>query len=212
MKTNIYIDGFNLYYGCLKKTPYKWLDVYKLCARLFPKNEINRIRYFTAIVSNTEDDPRKTNKQLTYLRALQTVPCLSIHHGFFLSHVVNMPLANPPERGNRFARVIKTEEKGSDVNLATYLLVDGYEEDYEVAIIISNDSDLAEPMKVVKDKLGLKMGLVHPGMNERKKVSRELMDSATFVRRIRSKNLLVECQFPREIEDEQGVITRPVDW
>jgi hypothetical protein len=43
---NIYIDGFNVYYGCLKGTPYKWLDVGALCSRLFPRDRINRIRYF----------------------------------------------------------------------------------------------------------------------------------------------------------------------
>ena len=49
MKTNIYIDGFNLYYGCIKGTSYKWLDVAKMCRLLLPKDNIQRIKYFTAL-------------------------------------------------------------------------------------------------------------------------------------------------------------------
>jgi hypothetical protein len=47
MLTNVYVDGFNLYYGCLKGTPYKWLDLGALCQVLLPPNKIQRIRYFT---------------------------------------------------------------------------------------------------------------------------------------------------------------------
>jgi len=54
--TNVYVDGFNLYYGCLRGTPYKWLDLDALCRRLFPRDRINRIRYFTAIVSARPGD------------------------------------------------------------------------------------------------------------------------------------------------------------
>jgi hypothetical protein len=51
MATNVYVDAFNLYYGSLRGTPYRWLDLGALCARLLPKDRINRIRYFTATVS-----------------------------------------------------------------------------------------------------------------------------------------------------------------
>jgi len=50
--TNVYVDAFNLYYGCLKDTPYKWLDLGRLCRLLLPGYTIKRIRYFTAIVES----------------------------------------------------------------------------------------------------------------------------------------------------------------
>lgn len=56
MIANVYIDGFNLYYGCLKGTAYKWLDLEALAKRLLPKDEINRIRYFTAKVDGRAGD------------------------------------------------------------------------------------------------------------------------------------------------------------
>jgi len=64
-------------------------------------------------------------------------------------------------------KVIKTEEKGSDVNLALHLLKDGYNKDYEVAVIISNDSDFAEAMRIVTQELKLSVGLVNPHKNPR---------------------------------------------
>ena len=81
MVTNVYIDGFNLYYGSLKGTPYKWLDLAALSSVLLPRDNINRIRYFTAQVSARPHDPQQPARQQTYLRALQTIPGLSIDLG-----------------------------------------------------------------------------------------------------------------------------------
>jgi hypothetical protein len=74
MATNVYVDAFNLYYGCLKGTPYRWLDLGALCRRLLPKDRINRIRYFTATVSARPDNPDAPQRQQVYLRALETIP------------------------------------------------------------------------------------------------------------------------------------------
>jgi hypothetical protein len=60
---NVYIDGFNLYYGCLKGTPYKWLDPAALTRRLLPADEIKRIRYFTARVNPRFTDPRAPQRK-----------------------------------------------------------------------------------------------------------------------------------------------------
>ena len=87
MLTNVYVDGFNLYYGCLKSTPYKWLDLGALCQALLPPNKIQRIRYFTAKIS-AQADPQGPVRQSTYLRALQTVPGLTVHLGHFLTSTV----------------------------------------------------------------------------------------------------------------------------
>jgi hypothetical protein len=83
VKTNIYVDGFNFYYGAVKGTSYKWLDFAALCAKLFPRNQINRIRYFTALVDARPDDLQQPVRQQTYLRALETIPNLSVHYGQF---------------------------------------------------------------------------------------------------------------------------------
>ena len=79
----------------------------------------------------------------------------------FLSHELLMPLAAPSPNGPRWARVIRTEENGTDVQLATYMLVDGYEKDYEQAVIISNDTDLLPTIEIIRNRPDLKVSVLH---------------------------------------------------
>jgi hypothetical protein len=81
VKTCVYVDGFNLYYGALKGTPYRWLDLRKLSELLLPKHEITRIKYFTARVSARPGDPGQSTRQHAYLRALTTIANLDIIYG-----------------------------------------------------------------------------------------------------------------------------------
>ena len=71
-------------------------------------------------------------------------------------------LANPPKKGKKFAEVIKTEEKGSDVNIAAHMVHDGHLGRYDVAILVSNDSDLAEPVRIVRHELNKTVGMLNP--------------------------------------------------
>ena len=92
MITNIYIDGFNLYYGSLRNYPqFKWLDLSKLCHALLPGSQIHRIRYFAAPVSAFPYDPQAPDRQAIYLRALRTVPNLTVHLGRFSIRPARMP-------------------------------------------------------------------------------------------------------------------------
>ena len=50
---NIYVDGFNFYYGCVRGTLYRWLDFGGYFRTIFPNYTVNRIRYFTAMVNPT---------------------------------------------------------------------------------------------------------------------------------------------------------------
>ena len=109
--TNVYVDGFNLYYGCVKGTPHKWLDLEALCGRLLPQNQINRIRYFTAKVSARSADPQGPVRQDTYLRALHTLPTVSVHLGHFLTSHTRMPVANPTPRGPKTVEVLKPRRR-----------------------------------------------------------------------------------------------------
>jgi NYN domain-containing protein len=160
--TNLYVDGFNLFYGALRRSPYRWLDLGALARVLLPQDEIHRIRYFTARITNRPDDPGKAQRQDVYLRALRTIPNLTLHYGHHLTFTIRMPLANPLPGGPRTVEVIRTEEKGSDVNLATCLLVDAFRRDCQAALVVSNDSDLKEPIAVARQEFGLVVGVVNP--------------------------------------------------
>lgn len=119
-----------------------------------------------------------------------------------------MPLAQPNPGGPRFAKVIKTEEKGSDVNIATHLINDGYKKRYEAAVLVTNDSDLLEPIKIVRKELGLPVGILNPHKNP---TSRVLAQHASFVRQIR-RGVLVASQFPDELTDAHGSFHKPGGW
>src|ERR1017187_297541 len=86
LRTIVYIDGFNLYYGCLKDTPYRWLDVGALCSHMLRGDaKVVAIKYFTARVKPRPGNPGQAQRQQVYLRALATVPNLSIHYGHFIT-------------------------------------------------------------------------------------------------------------------------------
>ena len=210
LRTNVYVDGFNFYYGAVKNTPYKWLDLSELSRLLLPAHlhNINRIRYFTALVHSRPHDPQQPQRQQTYLRALSTIPNLTIHYGQFYTHNKWLPLSNPPSSGPRTVQVSVTEEKGSDVNLATMLIVDGVADDYEAAVIISNDSDLALAIKYVRNDLHRVVGLLNPHPKSR---SRELFPLAHFYKPIR-RSVVAASQFPATLHDSQGTFTKPTAW
>jgi uncharacterized LabA/DUF88 family protein len=205
-KTIVYVDGFNLYYGCLKGSPYKWLDLGALCARLLPKDDIKQIRYFTARVTARPPDDQQPIRQQAYLRALKTIPNLSIHVGQFRTRPALMPLLKPTRR-RKMVWVNKTEEKGSDVNLASYLLFDAFRKNCQVAVVISNDADLREPVAMAQREAGIAVGVVNPHPPEKR--SRDLQP--TFFKQIR-KSALSACQFPETLTDAQGAIVRPSIW
>lgn len=143
-----------------------------------------------------------------YLRALRTIPGLEIIYGHFLEHEIMMPLANLLPNGPKTIRVIKTEEKGSDVNIAAHLVNDGYKSRYQVAVIISNDSDLVEPVKIVRQELKLPVGVLNPIPSHS---SHELQKVATFVKPIR-KGVLSASQFPPRLKDSAGEFYKPPVW
>lgn len=118
-----------------------------------------------------------------------------------------MPLESPPIGGPKFVRVIKTEEKGSDVNLATHLVRDAYEDAFECAVVISNDSDLREPIDLVRNRLGKPVGVLNP----QKHPAIALTKVATFFKTIRS-GVLRASQFPDELTDARGTFQKPAGW
>lgn len=208
MKTMVYVDAFNLYYGAVKSTPYKWLNLLELSKKLLrTENVIVGIKYFTAKVRPRPDDPGQPTRQEIYFRALRTIPKFQIFFGPYLSHVVWMPLANPVAGEKPFAQVIKTEEKGSDVNLASHLLVDAVDNVFDCAVIISGDSDLRAPVQLVQNRFKKPVGVFNP----QKIKCRALEQTARFYKHIRE-SALAASQFPPVLKDSQGAFHKPASW
>jgi len=220
MATNIYIDGFNLYFGALKTRwpQFKWLNIGAFCSALLPTHTINRIRYFTALVIPSPEDPQMRIRQDIYLRALRTIPNLCVHdEGWFIRKQVlrrQFPLAypknRPPNSSPQKVYVQLPEEKGSDVNLASYLLLDCFNDDFDEAVVISNDADLAVPIDIVVTKFHKPVGVVNPHLKGRRSVTLQKVASWTF--QTLNRHHLANSQFPPTLTDSQGTITKPATW
>jgi hypothetical protein len=213
VKTNVYIDGFNFYYGCFKATPqyraFKWLDLRKLSSAMLPNAQINRVHYFTAMVASVPWDPNQPLRQETYMRALRTLPKLYVHLGKF-QPVVKTGVAINLQPGTVASpeRFRTWEENGSDVNLATRLLMDAVDNDFEQAMVISNDSDLFEPIRIVKQKFRLSVVVVSPYPTLTIKLQR-----ASTTWGVLDKSLLAKHQLPATVMDNKGrQITKPKSW
>ncbi len=209
MITNFYVDGFNLYYRALKDSPFRWLDLRKLAETLFPQDAIHRVCYFTARLDARPGNPAQPRRQLVYLRALATLPGFDAYYGVFRSGAKRRPLAQPTPGLPAHVLVRDSEEKGSDVNLATRLLVDGFNGEYEQAVVVSNDADFAGAMRYVRNELGLRVTLVNP--DPKNTSPRQLADAATYVKRL-WKSHLRRSQFPETLMDDIGTIRKPAGW
>lgn len=226
LRAYVYMDGFNLYHGCfdnLQTRPhwrlYRWLDLRLLSNALASEYSphgncrVDHIRYFTALIDPGHNTSPRRIRQEIYLRALETLPDLTIHRGRFAIYKRNWLLADPTVRTptplipEQTTWVMTPEEKGSDVNLAAHLVMDGCQGRYDVAIIVTNDSDLAEPIRMVKNDLGLRTIIVNP----RNKTATDLKNIADFYVQIRHW-MVVQSQFPHQLQDEHGTFSKSPEW
>lgn len=209
MRVRVYVDGFNLYYRALKRSPYKWLNVLELSRELLdPGDTIDLLRYFTARVSPRAGNPSAPRDQQLYLNALGTVPEIEVHYGRFLPKGKWRPIVHPEWSPAVMVQVHDTEEKGSDVNLAVHMLNDGLTDRYDAALLLSQDTDLCECMKLVREA-GKIVGLV---CLDGKQPNKRLAAHASFIRHLTASRLAA-AQFPEVLAGKNGtVIERPVGW
>ncbi len=208
MKTIVYIDGFNLYYGSLKRTPYKWLD---LCAyferTLPPGHELVAVKYFTARVSSLPHNPDTHKRQDVYMRAIRAHSGnrIKIIEGHFSVKPTRSPLASNPRQ---MVEIIKTEEKGSDVNLAVELVNDAWLDAFDCAVVVSNDADLERSLKIVKQQRRKRVLLYTPGAPQRTPLAVLRMWSHKQIGVLAAD--LAACQLPSLVNP--GNLVKPATW
>ncbi len=139
----IYIDGFNLYYGAVKNTPWKWLNIEKYFTLLLPHDDIQTIKYFTARI----DGSHRPNQDL-FIKALLTLDKVQVIYGLFKFKKVKCLVKNCTYKGVKTFHV--PEEKRTDVNIAVHMMDDIFNDRCDRLIIISGDSDLVPAVKTVK--------------------------------------------------------------
>jgi len=207
----VYVDGFNLYRRALQGSPYKWLDLVRMSELLLRDFEIVKVRYFTANIKHQPHDPQAPQRQQAYIRALRADPRIEVHLGTFRIDKRDMPvhpLEIDPDGLPVTVRVRKTEEKGSDVNLATHLLVDGFRGSADAFVVVSNDSDLAEPMRVLINEFQRIVGLVAPT----RQPSNVLLGTGPQIFRELREGVLSLAQLPARLDDEHGRVKKPKSW
>jgi uncharacterized LabA/DUF88 family protein len=217
LATNIYIDGFNLYYA-IKPFNCKWLNLASLCTTLLPSSTISKVHYFTAIVKARAHDINAPVRQGIYIRALKTLPQIEIHdYGHFVDRKRLLPqypyaYKNPinPTQPPQSVQVMRTEEKGTDVNLASILLRDCFDNNYDDAVVISNDADLSKPVELVVQHYHKNVMVINP--HRRKYLSFQLARAATQYYPQINISVYRRCQFPNVLTDSQGSFSKPISW
>ncbi len=215
MQTIVYIDAFNLYYGACRAPGRRWLNPLALAQRLLPNDEIVEIAYFTANIKHDPEDPDAQDRQRLYHRALKTIPNLEIFLGRYISKRVRGTLVEPAPDETSKRTVLTYEEKGTDVNLATRLLLDGFNRRYESAAVISNDGDLKMPIRVVREELSLHVTVINPVLHSKHRSAALSPDplpaNASFIRL--SARDVAECQLPDQIVSPKGArLVKPETW
>lgn len=206
-RTAIYIDGFNLYHGALRHTDYKWLNPLAMVRSIIGESHnVVATKYFTARVSPRNGDPGQPFRQHIYLRALATLG-IQIVYGRYLSHIVKMYRAHQSPGVNPFVEVVKTEEKGTDVNIASHMLVDAADDLFDCAILVSGDSDLTMPVRFCIGKYGKMVGVLNP----QAKKCHTLATASSFYKHIRE-SALASNQLAPVLADACGSFHKPPEW
>lgn len=138
----VYIDGFNLYFGMREAGFHqcRWLNVRKLAENLLqPHQKLVQVKYFTSRVSNSPD---KQKRQSIYIDALESENIKIIYGNY----------QDGSEECKRCGNIWRSaKEKMTDVNIATSIIIDAFKDEYDMAMLISGDSDLVPPIKAVHE-------------------------------------------------------------
>ena len=240
MKTRIYIDGYNFYYGCLKGTDYKWLDLIWLFEKyILPRSgeglavlhEIDGIKYFTAeITIKAAKDPNSVNDQRAYHQALylHNKKQLTTIKGTYSVETVLLPKVEVSANGGEKepkdssrVKVWKLEEKQSDVNVALEAVYDVLtDSSIEQVIFVTNDTDIVPALRKIKEhndkkeRSTITIGLVVPLRedNQRRRANKSLTDLADWtVHDIKNVELL-NSQLPSRISGKKSAAFKPISW
>lgn len=196
-----YIDGFNLYYG-IRSKGWKWaywVNLNLLSSYfLRPGQELIDVKYFTSIVNSPLD---KHERQKVYIDALRTLTNISVYYGHYLSEQVTCRTCSSTH--------LTYHEKMTDVNISVELLTDAFTDSYDIAFLLTADSDLVGPVRAIRSLFPKKrvIALFPPG-----RYSSAIRAAVHGTIRINADSLS-ECLFSNEVEQENGyILKKPSLW
>jgi 6-hydroxy-3-succinoylpyridine 3-monooxygenase len=237
LRTKVYIDGYNLYYGCLKGSPFKWLDIYRLFKdEILPSITVvnsqskplsivlcneSSVNFFTAkILGNAASSPDSVSSQARYHQALKNFYPneVSIVEGYYSINKVSARKVSDVDSSIKpkdCSDVIiwKMEEKQSDVNLALHAYHDAIVGNIDHAVFVTNDTDISPALKMIKENTSVLVGVVVPVRNpEERRANAELTKYADWKRTHINQDEIERSQLPRVISGRRKATEKPDSW
>jgi 6-hydroxy-3-succinoylpyridine 3-monooxygenase len=230
LKTRIYVDGYNIYYGVLKRTPYKWLDLRQLFNHILPtvlyeENGIParftmaspEIKYFTApILKKFASSDDSVPSQVAYHAALQAhlAGAIQLSMGRYDAKKARAYLASPNRnpRESSQTEVWKLEEKQSDVALAVHAVHDALTKEVDQVVFVTNDTDLVPAMEIIRKKTNVVVGLIVPTKKNIRQKNKGLDELSHWSRDHITDEELKNSQLPTPIQAPGKSIQKPISW
>lgn len=228
MRTIVYIDGYNFYYGLLKNTTYKWLDtialVKHICHIQNPKFNVIAVKFFTApVITRVASKGEKAQQaQNVYHKALASryPNTLQIINGYHVLEKGYPPKYNKPIVKQDRVAVWRVEEKQTDVNIALHLYRDVVQQKCEQVILVSSDSDLEPALEFIKqDYPAIQIGLILPRLkpvesakSKQRPSNKKLSDLSNWTRSYVLEEELKQFQFPDKVPTKKKPAHKPDYW
>jgi uncharacterized LabA/DUF88 family protein len=228
LTTNIYIDGYNLYYSRLKGTAFKWLDLVALfrdeiVLQQNSQAHVKAVKFFTSPVkaSYARHGQASEHAQTQYHRALQAkhADLIEIIKGFHIFQPTALPIYEEGAAPNKdqVAQVWMIEEKQTDVNIALHAYRDAVRGECDQVVICSNDSDLEPALRLIHQDaptviIGLVMPLREPAKNTGQVTNKRLTPLGHWVRHHILDEELQRSQLPQHVPTKKTPASKPLHW
>ena len=225
LRTRVYIDGYNFYYGCLKRTPFKWLDPKALFTQILQTSQPNHlfdsaepsVKYFTApILKNFAKTADSISSQALYLQALRGHLCESIQivEGYYSAERVwaNLCEKGEPPLASERREVWKLVEKQSDVALSLSAYGDAMHNEVDHVVFVTNDTDAVHALDLIRRDTCVKIGLVVPTRDHQRRVNTDLEKCADWVRTHIPDFELAAAQLPGMVKLGAKSVHKPLSW
>ncbi len=230
LRTRVYVDGYNIYYGCLRKTHHKWLDMKALFERILAQTVLDvggqpanfeleplAIKYFTAsILKNFARSQDSVACQEQYHNALRG------HLGDSLEIITGYYSANParahryehgkPPADCEILEVWKLEEKQSDLALALHAYADAIKGEVDQVVIVTNDTDVAPSLELIRADTQVSVGLIVPTRYSERPPNHDLSKLANWTRTHILSEELSASQMPNMVRHGTRPVQKPISW
>jgi len=229
VRTAFFVDGYNLFYGLLADTPYKWLNLRSLLTHILhienPHSAIASVDYFTSSVKPLLATRGRLSKEAqdTYIRALKTTD-IRVHYGHHQLEPAKAPrFIDRKTKASREDKVDiwKLEEKETDVHIAVSMyrtvarqmtsFAHGY---VEQLVLVSSDTDMTPALKAIREDFPeITVGVILPHRAELNRPSPgSLKQYAHWMRRVVTGDELQSHQFPNRVPTRKAPAVKPDYW